>query len=73
MEEKEVRDNVIDLMAARIERFCRDAETTEELEVAESLYEMYTTGEVSALMKDGQVFFQYVGDDLLTSLKGKAQ
>ena len=72
-EEHEDLDNVIDLMAVRIERAIDEAQTAEEFDVATTLYEMYTEGEVEVTMKEGQLFFQYVGDEPFTFRKEDAR
>jgi hypothetical protein len=68
-DERDDCDNVIDLMSVRIRRLCENAMSAEELEVATTLYDLYVSGDVIASIREGELFFQWVGDDPPTTQK----
>lgn len=50
-------DNVIDFIAEKLLRHCDEAETSEEADLAEVMYEAYMDGRVLAKMVNGEMLF----------------
>ena len=50
-------DTVIDFIAEKLLRHCDEAETSEEADLAEVMYEAYMDGDVLAKMVNGELLF----------------